>query len=512
MGTNEYLLKRYGLSLKKGSPPPALAPDPPETSAQAERDFLPGLAPAGEQKKISLTIGSGISIPMNRLPVANPARFMEPLLEKYKYRNPDWMAAKRFGRKLPDNEFVYAYAKTDTGDLILPRGDLRGVIDFFYRSRLPVALVDAAEEHPASEPITTNGALPGPAEKAFSLLSGKRSGILTNGARGEICKQIISRLISFRGQRTLIVVKRTWQLYLWQKIIAAETSLNACDIGLVGDKHCDLDKNVVVAIDRSLYQHMDNIKDRFGFLVVDLCDAANLKIFYQIVWPLSCRYLLGVAAGSRRSDNLTEFMKQFLGSYMVPCPTDDGRRSGGGKNPAGAELVVVRTNFEPAGDEYEPVLSGVCDSKERTARIVADILSCISVPSGRAVVVSARLRQLEEIQAGLMTNFRPAELISGKTSAKQLAQIVEDFNSGELRVILTTNKSLPGLDVKPVPTVFVAAPFKFKETAASVVRLLAPGGRIVEYLDDHMFCVNALKKRIGLYQKLNVICRPGVIK
>ena len=54
-------------------------------------------------------------------------------------------------------------------------------------------------------------------------------------------------------------------------------------IALIGDGNKDLDGNITVGIDRTIYRHLDDIIPKVGFLVVDQCHIANLKIFYQIV-------------------------------------------------------------------------------------------------------------------------------------------------------------------------------------------------------------------------------------
>ncbi|MFW5930442.1 MAG: helicase-related protein, partial [Desulfosalsimonas sp.] len=250
-------------------------------------------------------------------------------------------------------------------------------------------------------------------------------------------------------------------------------------------------------IDRTLYKHLQDLS--VGHLIVDRCDAANIKIFYKLCWGVCSRYITGIAKTCRREDGLFEMMKVFCGPvrYRLCSGPEPGRRfleirsAAGGPGPDTGE-----------GD-YVALLDGLCENHDRNRQVAADILA-ETAEKRRCLVVSARTGHLETISDILSEQLRRAEIVTGRTKPGGKKSAEQRFNSGQSLVLMTTTKTVGALEVDGADLVIVVAPFKYKDTAANIVHLLKSPGKIVEYSDRHPFFKASLKKRVNTYRELGV--------
>lgn len=436
---------------------------------------------------VQLEMSAGIRIPLDR---EYPNGFIDGLKQMFTFSNPEYFRAARYSLTPPER-FVVVWAQID-GYLEVPRGNLRGVIDYFHKHRISVQLVDQSISAPIIRPTCTTKPLPSILVNGVSILSEKRFSICV-GVLGGGALAMAASLIVDREEQTLIVVKRKHQLYVWRNALMENTDLRLEDIGLVGDRHDEFDRPVVVAIDRTLYKQP--WRD-FGFLIIDRCELANLKIFFKIVRRFNGKYMLGISYLQRREDGLGKLMRCFLGDIGFRV---EGINSGTGGGP----LVNVHpTGFTFFGDEYDVILVSICDHIERNKRIVADVLASVAGNKKRVMVVSTRNDHLKKLQELLADQYRIAEIISGRTSDGRVEKISDEFNKGKLQVLLTTNKSVDVADINQVDGVFVCAPFKYQETAAAIMGVLKSDGVLYEYLDDHPFCIASMEKRVDFYRRM----------
>lgn len=484
MGSNSDLLAKYVSS----TPPPAPLPRS-EPKAVVYTSDLPG-------KRLRISISEAVSIPVSDIPLRNPDPLLLALKQRAIFRNPAFAIAQKQGRPLP-KEFFQAFEEPE-GALVFPKGDLKGILDVFHKHRVPVDFIDTTTGgEPLPAEILCRDGLPGHAEPVFSFLSGKRYGILAGGQGGDEDKKIASHLISFHSLRTLIVVKRRWQLYAWRRALLEATHLTEGEIGLVGDGHKQADRPVVIGIDRTLYQFVPALRESVGFLVVDQCDLVNVKIFFKLVWKIPARFLLGIATATQRRDGLTDLMKQFMGSAVSVVRPPEGV-------PVSAATVAVeKSGFSGVFETTDDAISAVCADKDRTRRIFSDLLPLVA-DGQRVLVVGPRIRQLQEIQADLMKNYRPAETITGQTTEKEIAQICAGFASGDLPVVCCTTKTIAGIPLSAADAVVVAGPFRSMDTAAVLSRMVRPGGMVYEYEDDNPLLKGLLSARRSFWKKLNM--------
>ena len=266
-----------------------------------------------------------------------------------------------------------------------------------------------------------------------------------------------------------------------------------------------IDKPVIIAIDRSLWKCISNLPP-IGQVIIARADQVNMKIFYRVAWGLPARYLLGLAAMDHRSDGLTRMMVAFCGPvryrHQQPAVLPEFM----------PRVDVLKTTGDYTGNnEYDPAVTQLLEDDERTRRIAGDILS-LAASGNQVVVVSSRVDHLEKIRGLLSDQYKEARVVFGRTTKTQLDDILAAFNNKNIQILLTTTKTVGALkiDTRAQLVAVVAAPFKYRDTATSIVHLLRSGGpgrdpdRLIEYSDNSRFFTAALGYRLNTYKQLGL--------
>jgi len=438
---------------------------------------------------VEIRVDASARVSLDVLPEAAAA----DLRRAASFINPAWRRGLRYHSLQPPEKYLYAYYVDDANRICFPRAGLRWLIDFFQARKIPVYLDDHTISVPMSRVVLFGKDMEPVVSEAFRALWKKRYNIL--GATGDSGFLITCALIAARGEKTLIVVKHKYQLYQWRDALLRYTDLDVEDVGLVGDQHRQSAAAVVVGIDRSLYKCLDDIQ--VGHLVVDRCDTANVKIFYQICWAMATRYITGLAERVEREDGLTQMMALFCGPIRYQVPEVKNHDTP-------PVLQVFHTETAYSGEDYDSLLQQLCEDELRNKQITADVLSVVA-NSTRVLVVSVRTRHLTDISAHLSEQFRDAEIVTGRTKDGAKKRAEARFESGDICVLMTTTKTAAALEISPVDAVFVITPFKYKDTAATLVRHVKSGGQVFEYSDAHPFFKTSLRKRISTYKTLGVV-------
>lgn len=478
-----------GGALEADGDVPAKYPAAEKTAVSGDRDNV--TVPGVGVDMVDVLVDSHARIPADILPEV----LVEKIRKAFTFSNPSWQRPG-YHRMEPPPKYLYAYFMDDHGRLCIPAASLRWLMDFLYRQRVGVRISDGTISAPMGREVVFAREMDHSWGEAFRVLSEKRYSIFR--APGGAGRAVACALMVHRGQQTLVVVKRKDQLYRWRDEIVRLTDWSVSDIGLVGDRNLNMDAPVVVGIDRSLYRHWEKITA--GQLIVDRCDLANPKIFYRICGGRAFRYILGISRTDRREDSLTGMMTAFCGP--VRCHVDED--PGWHVRPFLTVYPVEGVDYTGV-DEYMDAVNVLQKSDQRNRRIARDILA-EAAAGARVLVVFVRTGHLEAVRAHLADQYENAGVVSGRTRPGVAADIVTRFNQKELRVLMTTTRSVAGVEVDPVDTVIVAAPFKYKDTAANLVHRLKGGGRLVEYRDSHYFLKGSLKRRMDTYRRLNVRC------
>jgi superfamily II DNA or RNA helicase len=117
------------------------------------------------------------------------------------------------------------------------------------------------------------------------------------------------KMIAIRKQPTLILVHTKELLNQWKKRIKDFLDI---DCGLIGDNKFEI-KPVTVGIINSVSNHLEKIKERFGFIICDETHRAPSQTWIDVISELPARYFLGLSATPFRADKLDKVIYAFVG-------------------------------------------------------------------------------------------------------------------------------------------------------------------------------------------------------
>jgi len=458
---------------------------------------------AGETSvsKFQITVDDKLTLPMKFV----DDKLVSLLKERLIFQNPGYFNRARFGKtKRGEEPWVYCIWQSEDGrHLVMPRGFTHDLVQILHGHRLKPELIDRTLK-PQPVEFLFMGGLYGRQQKALQELRPYRFGILKSGL-GTGKKVVCLKVACERRCPVLVIVKTKKQMYQWVSLVRGFIMGADDHFGLIGDGHQDLDRDFIIAIDRSLYRCLPHIMSRVGFLVVDQCHLTNLKIFYKIVLLMNCPYMLGLSSVSKRGDGLDRLMRAFVGPIRCEMKPPEGRDS-----IPKPMLTVNRTAFEfEYKENFGQMIGSLIQDEARNDLIITDILEQSSSPTARGLVISQRLNHLEILQGLLDGNYKKSMIINSRVPEKQRIQIFNEFDRGALQIILITLKSLSDVEVKFVNRIFVSTPLKIGEHMAQVIaRLLAPQGgepgKVFDYLDRDIGVLKAsFARRLKFYRLMN---------
>ena len=428
-----------------------------------------------------------------------PEPVRQEIRQKLTFVNPDYLNKIRYRKReatpLPEKHLTLFQ---DQGDMMsMPRGFGRELILILGRHRITQYQIQERLPDFDVVPLVFKGNFMDFQYPVFHKLIKMRNASLV-GPHQCGKKAIACGLIAERRLPTLIVVKQIDQAAIWEQTI--KRFLNH-EPGMIGAGRQEIDNDILIGIDRSVYKIMDTLKHRIGFVVVPY--DANRKIFYRIANELSPKFTLAV--GVNRFDKLHGFVQACCG----PLVQIDSEYAGRG-NPYGTPyLVSNKTRFVfDYKDDFHSLIDALTENKDRNLLIATDIRQR-RAEGLRVLVLSERLRHLSSLdeivqQSGVFSG----EIVSGSLTQKARDDSRVKFNRGEI-ILYASYQGLSLLGkIRPDVVVF-ASPCAGPTIVAESVRLCAghdSKGRkyIYDYWDRVPVLENAMKSRVKVYQSCGI--------
>jgi hypothetical protein len=437
------------------------------------------------------------------------------LLEKRLiYKNPLYYRNEQYGRPNINVQptLKCMWEDEENKDIVIVRGFLSEFIRILHANRIEFELTDLTRKF---EPVGFDSSVgqeslgmewPYQGE-ALEKMTKHRFGILV-GPFGCGKKMLACKLAARRNVPVLVIVMTKREMYAWKEMASRFLGLGSQDLGLIGDGKRELGRKLSVAITLSLYKVLDQVEPQTGFVIVDPCDRANLKIYFKAAL-FNCPYMLGLAISPKRQGGLTRLMNAYLGPRVYQIyPEEEAHR-------VRPILKVVSTGWEyDYEDDFPEMITALCQDQGRNDLMVRDILQATAEPGARALVVSERVGHLEELKERIKESYGEAEIITGSSSDKGREEITGRFDEGKLQIILVTLKSIHTLEVKYADHLFVSSPLKYGNHISQIVgKLLSAGQKgegeprsvIHDYGDEPGILKASLKQRLKIYRSMGAL-------
>jgi superfamily II DNA or RNA helicase len=403
--------------------------------------------------------------------------------------NPKYISAKKYGRWIGKKlKPTLRYYESVPDGLRFPRG---------FANQAVLLCREFLQETPKifdkrlllpEEDFVFQGSLR-PYQESALLDAKKRSlGVLEAGT-GSGKTVMALAIIAVRKQPALIVVHTKELLYQWQERIK---EFLHCSAGLVGDGHFDV-QPITVAIVNTARKRVQELAPNFGHLVVDECHRVPAALFTDVVSNFAGHYLLGLSATAFRSDEgLTKLINFYMGELFHKVNQEELHATGAIVKP---ELVRRKTTFQYhyCGD-YQPLITALIQDVKRNQQIVDDVArESRKKNSGIQLLVSDRVSHCQVFEKGLKAQNVDVALLTGQTAADQRAAIVENVQSGQVKVLVATLQLIgEGFDCPGLSNLFLTTPITFEGRLLQVLgRIMRPAkgkqAKVYDYVDEAVY-------------------------
>jgi superfamily II DNA or RNA helicase len=270
------------------------------------------------------------------------------------------------------------------------------------------------------------------------------------------------------------------------------------EIGRIGGGKWNEGEILTIAMVQTLVRNPDKLvqmRNNFGLVVLDEAHHCPARTFLEVVCMLNPRYLYGLTATPYRRDKLENLMFQVLGTTKTVIPI------GAVKDHGGVIVPLIKVCSFPSAvvddNNIQRILKNhIVYNNKRNHTIVNDVIR--EAQAGNyCIVISDRREHCEMLYKMIKSRWSKTGVATGKYSRKYIRRQVEEFDSGEITVLVATFSLLgEGFDVPFLNRAFICMPFRAEAKAEQLI------GRIQRSHPD--------KKDAVVYDYLDV--NIGVLK
>lgn len=415
--------------------------------------------------------------------------------------NPKYVAAKRYGRWIGKRlQPKLSYWTQEPDGLRFPRGFSNQAITLcrLIMDRSP-EIVDQRRRL-APHDFRFRGELRPYQQRAVEAVCSHAFGVLEAGT-GSGKTVMALGIIARRRQPTLVLVHTKELLYQWRERAA---EFLGEEVGLVGDGKQTI-RPLTIAIVNSARKRTEELRERFGQLVVDECHRVPATLFTEVVSCFDSWFLLGLSATAFRSDaGMTRLIYYFMGDRVHTVDQLHLQATGAVLKP---RLIRRRTDFSYGyrGD-YQALVTALTRHQGRNRQIADDILKTVQDnPAETVLVVSDRVSHCQVFVELLSRHRIDVRLLTGQTPAEQRSEIVAAVRAGRVQVLVATLQLISeGFDCPGLSSLFLTTPITFEGRLLQVIgRIMRPAENkspcVYDYVDEE---VAPLRRSAAARQKV----------
>lgn len=457
------------------------------------------------RKKITLFLDSGIRVAKLSL----NKETVNFLREELNFPNLDYWLKKRFGKSVYQTEKFFRLIVERGDDVILPRGFLASLTDYFRTHGISFAIQDNGTSLPEVTFSSVIKLRPIQSEIVEQALGVKQGVIVAPAGSGKTVMGL--EIIARRKQPALILVHRKQIMDQWVDRIQTFFGIAKAHIGRISGPKKAVGEKVTVGMMQSLARQGDlkDLRNRFGTIIIDECHHIPAKTFREVISQLDAKYCYGLTATPKRQHNDEKLIYLFIGDIVAELAEESTivETTKYQKSTLPTRTVTIHTTtleipFSFTADDYQLLARIVSFDQTRNQLVLNDIRHLVAAEK-KTLVLSERKEHLEVLNMYLKGTAETI-IITGDDSAvsrkSKFAQIV----AGHYQVIFATGQLLgEGLDLPDIQAVVLAFPLAFEGKLKQYVgRIRGDQKTVYDYHDAKTpFLDRQFKKRKKYYEK-----------
>lgn len=464
--------------------------------------------PLSEERSLRITISNYISIPIKDI----DRQFYQFLRKNLVIHNPIFYEKKAKGFSTWDTPRMIYCLYSKKGNYIIPRGFFKDIERFLFNNSILFQVEDKSIKTP-NKAFRCRFKIYSYQKKALHEILKNNVGILE--APPGYGKTVIAlATLTYRRQRTLIIVHTKELLAQWIQKIRDVLGIEKDDVGIIGGGKEKIGKKITVATYQSLVRkNLKKLVDKIGYVIVDECHRVPANTFQKVVKEFKAKYLLGLTATPFRKDKLQKLMFLYLGEIIHKIDLDKISIELKG---ATSILEERYTDFYPAFEDvrkYKKIIDSLIKDENRNNLIIRDIINEYSLDKS-FLVLTGRKAHCLEISKKLNKKVKHSKhsILIGNLSLKERREILRDFKDRKIRVLIATGQLIgEGVDLPFLDTLFLVFPTFSKTRLIQYIGRVQRKNRdrsiskIYDYHDRYVSVLNAMfLKRKKVYEKLGI--------
>ncbi len=406
------------------------------------------------------------------------------------FTNPEFYLRQRLRKSTFNTPRVVSLYDLNERYIILPRGLINKVLQFFKTHNAPLAIED---KRVTKKIESLDFILTLRAEQKIALnnmLKNNYSLLIAPPGFGKTA--IASAMIAKRKVNTLILVHKTILLDQWAERLSEYLDIDIKTIGRLGKGKKKLTSQIDIATLQSLKNRPELITE-YSQIIVDEVHHIPAVSFEIPLKKFKGRYVIGLSATPIRKDGMHPIMFMQCGDIAHEVKIKKAKVH---------ELKMIKTNFETLEDNFATILNELIEDFERNNLIIQEIEK---LQDKKVLVLSERIEHLNMLYGLLQSNKIQSTLIHGGLSQKLQKEAIK--KTAEADIILSTSSYIgEGIDLPHLDTIVFTMPISF---SGRMVQYLGRIGRLgqnclaVDFVDENTpMLKSSFNKRMKGYKQM----------
>lgn len=464
-----------------------------EISSDREDSF-----PLKTNGKLTILLSNNIRI--SRLGLTSP--LINFIKEELNFANTEFFIKKQSGKSTFGTERYFKLVEETENEIIIPRGFIGKLIRFCKETNIKYDFVDNRKQNPAIH-FSFNASLRSHQLKTIEVVTKKDFGVIVSPPGSG--KTVLGlKIIAEKSQPALIIVHRKQLLEQWAERIEAFLGIPKREIGMVSQGKSKIGKQITIATIQSLPKQIDEIKDKFGTIIIDECHHVPAETFRTTIEKLQTFYLYGLTATPFRKYNDGKMIFMHLGEIIANVQTSEI------ENFKQAQIIIRNTEldvpYNSKTDNFELLSKILIHDSNRNQLILEDVKKELN--QGKKVVIITERKEHIDVLYLFLKQFYEVIALSGEDSDTSKKTKWKTLNEGNFQVLITTGQYFgEGTDLAHINCLFLVYPFSFEGKLIQYIGRVQRSEinpTIYDYRDYKIDYLNKLfLKRNAYYRKID---------
>ena len=470
---------------------------------KASGDKVDGVETSSKSKKLKIIVGQYITLNKSQL----SGVLISYLKEELNFLNTEYVTRKRFGKSIYQVQKYFRLIEESGKTISLPRGFLSNLLKFLYENDIKYETSFETPTLPDCK-FVSQIKLTSQQEQIVDIAMTEMQGVIV-APPGSGKTMIGIELIARYQKPTLVLVHRKQILDQWVERIQTYLCIPKAHIGRYSGTKKSTGKEITVGLLQSFARtkDLDELKDRFGTIIVDECHHIPAKTFRNVIAHLNSEYMYGLTATPKRKHNDEQLIYVYIGEVIANMAdlNENANKPAIKKFEITIRDTQLNIPFNWKTDHFDLIAKVISYDTARNDLIIKDVVEQISL--GRKVLVLSERKEHLKILELYLKGQCETTIFTGDDSTASRISKLKQIQDGHYQVLLATGQIFgEGMDISNIESLIFAFPFAFEGKVTQYVGRLMHSLNpkvLIDYHDQHIpFLDRQFKQRKRVYIKM----------